>query len=326
MSQVKAVVSVIGQDQKGVVARFATYLAERGVNIEDIQQQVVHHHFLMDMLVDLSQMSPSLDELITGVLELGQRLEMQVRVTLHGQRRRKRIAVLASREPHCLEQLIEDEHAGRFRERGELVCVLSNHPLLEPLARDAGLPFEHRAADNKPDHMAWLVERLQHYQVDLVILARYMQIVSPEIVQAFPSRIINIHPSLLPHFPGAKPYHQAWESGVRVTGVTAHFVTEALDQGPIILQDVFHIDVGRDNAADVRAKGKKLEADVLSRATQMFLDEKLVVVDGKVVFRPGLSTMLDHLPDPANADNDNDNEQPTPHTAVDRDTLTDARP
>ncbi|NBC10415.1 MAG: formyltetrahydrofolate deformylase [Planctomycetes bacterium] len=293
MPAIKAVISVAGDDQKGVVARFATFLADRGVNILDIEQQVTRGKFLMDMLVDLADMAISLDELITGVLGLGQEIGMEVRVALHDQRRRKRAAVLVSRERHCLDRLIEDWEAGRMR--GDVVCVLGNHPDLEPIAKEAGLPFEWRTAkDDKPGHFTWLAERLAHYQPDVIALARYMQIVPPEIVEAYRHKIINIHPSLLPHFPGAKPYHQAWESGVRVAGCTSHYVTEDLDEGPIILQDVFHIDVGRDTAEDVRDKGQKLEGKILSDAVQMHLDEKLVVVDDKVVFRPGLSSFLDH--------------------------------
>lgn len=289
---VKAVVSVMGRDQKGVVARFATYLAEHGVNILDIQQQVVHAHFLMDMLVDLTDLSISLDEMITGLLELGKQIGMDVRVTLHSQRRVKKVVVLVSKEPHCLQRLIKDQNEGRLR--GKLVAVLANHGDLEPYAQQAGLPFEFTDSKDKAAHMAWLLERLTHYQPDLVVLARYMQIVSAPIVQAFRHRILNIHPSLLPHFPGAAPYKQAWESGMRITGCTAHFVTEALDEGPIVLQDVFHIDVGKDTADDVKAKGLALEAEVLSQACQMFLDEKLVVVEDKVVFRPGISAFLNH--------------------------------
>jgi formyltetrahydrofolate deformylase len=289
---VKAVVSVIGRDQKGVVARFATYLAEHGVNILDIQQQVVHGHFIMDMLVDLAELSISLDEMITGLLELGKQINMDVRVTLHSQRRKKRLVALVSKEEHCLERLIKDQREGRLR--GQIAAVLANHGDLEPVAQAAGLAFEFTDSKDKAQHMGWLRERLTHYQPDLVVLARYMQIVTTEVVAAFRYRIINIHPSLLPHFPGAAPYKQAWESGMRITGCTAHFVTEALDEGPIILQDVFHIDVGKDTAEEVKAKGLALEAEVLSGACQMFLDEKLVVVDDKVVFRPGISAFLNH--------------------------------
>ncbi|MEE9211741.1 MAG: formyltetrahydrofolate deformylase [Phycisphaeraceae bacterium] len=291
---IRAVVSVIGRDQKGVVARFATYLAEHGVNIEDLRQQVVHGQFIMDMLVDLADLTLSLDELITGLLDLGKQIEMDVRVALHGRRREKKVAVLVTKEPHCLERLIDDERAGRFSGRGRIDCVLSNHNDLETVATQAGIHFESMPSTDKAAHMAWLLETLQNRQIDVVVLARYMQIVSEPIVSAFRNRIINIHPSLLPYFPGAAPYKQAWESGVRVTGCTAHFVTESLDEGPVILQDVFHIEVGKDTAQDVKEKGLALEAQVLSQTLQMCLDEKLVAVDDKVVFRPGLSTFLDH--------------------------------
>ena len=293
MAAIKAVVSVIGKDQKGVVARFATYLAEHGINILDIEHQVVHGRFIMDMLVDLADMSMSLDELITALLKLGESIDMQVRVTLHDQPRQKRVALLVSKERHCLDELIESSRQLGYR--GEFVCVLSNHPDLQEIAEAAGLPFEFLPSkDNKQGHFDWLLERLQHYNVDVAALARYMQILPPSVVQAFPNKVINIHPSLLPYFPGAKPYHQAWEQGVRVTGCTAHFVTEELDAGPVILQDVFHINVGTDTAEDVRRKGQQLEGRVLAEAVKMFLDEKLVVIDDKVVFRPGLDTFLHH--------------------------------
>lgn len=290
MPQIKAVVSVIGRDQKGVVARFATYVAEHGVNILDLSQQVVHGQFLMDMLVDIADLSLSLDELITGLLELGKTLDMDVRISLHDQRRRKRIAVLVSREPHCLAQLIEDNDLGRLR--GEIACVIGNHDDLRSLADPLGVPFVVIPSSDKEAHFHELLAKLREHGADLVVLARYMQILPPEVVRAYPHRIINIHPSLLPHFPGARPYHQAWEQGVRVAGCTAHFVTDSLDEGPIILQDVFHIDVGKDTAEMVRDKGQTLEGQVLSQAVRMYLDEKLVVVEDKVVFRPGLSTFL----------------------------------
>lgn len=288
----KAVISVMGKDQKGVVARFATYVAERGINIEDIQQQVVHGQFIMDMLVDLSDLSVSLDELITGVLALGKSIDMEVRVALHDQQRRKRIAVLVSKEPHCLAHLLEEIQSGRLH--GDVQAVLSNHPELESLARASELTYAWKSAagEQKAPHQVWLEEKLKALDPDLIVLARYMQVLSPSIVQAFRNKIINIHPSLLPYFPGANAYEQAWKSGLRVSGCTAHFVTETLDEGPVILQDVFHIDVGKDDAQDVKRKGQVLEAQVLAQAVQMFLDEKLVVVNGKVVFKPGISRFL----------------------------------
>ena len=287
---VLAVVSVLGRDQKGVVAQFATYMAERGINIEDIEQRVVRGFFVMDMLVDLKDLSADLSELITGLIDLGRGMEMEVRVHLHSEKRRNKLALLVSKEPQCLLQLIEDHRHGKLH--GQIVGVFSNHPDLEPIAKEAGLTFAWQSADHLEAHFDWLHKSLQQRAADLVVLARYMRILPSRIIQAYQSRIVNIHPSLLPYFPGAAPYKQAFESGVRVHGCTAHFVTEQLDQGPVILQDVFHINVGADTLADVKRKGLELEGHVLSKAVQLYLDEELVVVEGKVIFKPGISRFL----------------------------------
>lgn len=295
MTRVLAIVNVLGSDQKGVVARISTFLAARDINIEDIEQRVVRGQFLMDMLIDITEASVSLDELITGLLAIGKDIGMDIRVTLHNERERKRVAVLVTREEHCLEQLVSDMRSGDLH--GEIVCVLSNHEALRPLAESAGLHFEWFPSEDKAAHEAFLLERLDAYRVDLVVLARYMQILTPAVVAPYAGRIINIHPSLLPYFPGANPYRRAWEDGVRVTGCTAHFVTEDLDAGPIILQDVFHIDVGVDSVDDVRRKGRLLEGVVLSRAVQLYLNNEVVVINGKVVFKPGMKTLLRDLGD-----------------------------
>jgi formyltetrahydrofolate deformylase len=287
---VLAVVSVLGKDQKGVVAQFATYVAERGINIEDIEQRVVRGFFLMDMLVDIKDLSTDLSDLITGLLDLGRKLDMEVRVHLHSERRQKKVAILVSKEPHCLERLLDDFSHQKLS--GSPVTILANHPDLEPLARQANIPFSFVPSDDPEKHFEWLLQSLQPLKPDLIVLARYMRILPKRFVGAFANRIINIHPSLLPYFPGAAPYKQAYESGVRVHGCTAHFVTQQLDEGPVILQDVFHINVGTDSLDDVKEKGLNLEADVLSRAIKLFLDEELVVVDGKVIFKPGISRFL----------------------------------
>lgn len=293
MSRVLAIVSVLGRDQKGVVARISTYLAERDVNIEDIEQRVVRGQFLMDMLVDITDASVSLDELVTGLLAIGSEIGMEITVNLHGERERRKVAILVSKEPHCLEQLIADHRAGLLN--GDFVTVLSNHETLRPIAEAAGLPFEWHPSNDKAAHEDFLLDRLNAAQADVVVLARYMQILTPKIVKPYEGRIINIHPSLLPYFPGANPYRRAWEDGVRVSGCTAHFVTEELDAGPIILQDVFQIDVGVDTVEDVRRKGRALEGKVLSRALQLYLNNEIVVINGKVVFKPGMRTLLRDL-------------------------------
>jgi len=280
-----AVISIIGRDQKGVVARVSTYLAQHNVNIENIEQRVMEGLFIMTMLVDLADLSVNLDQLILELKEIGNEMSMEVTVRLHGEKTRQRIAVLVSREPHCLEAIIHEHRDGELD--ADLAVVLSNHPDLEGVAAEHGVPFHHHPSTDKAAHMEFILRELHQVDPDLVVLARYMQVLPPELVQAYPNRIINIHPSLLPYYPGANAYKQAHEAGVRVCGCTAHFVTEDLDEGPVVLQDVFHIKVGEDTLDEVKRRGQELEAEVLVGAVKMFVREELVVSDGKVLFRPG---------------------------------------
>ncbi len=299
-STARAVVSVTGPDRKGVVAGFTGCLTGLGSNILEVDQKVVEGVFMMDMLVDNIDCADQgigggFDEALAAV---GQSMGMSA-VVRRASDPRPRVAILATREPHCLNQLTEDAAHDRFR--GDFVCVLANHETLEQRAAAAGLPFECKSIvkDGGPEHdkaahFAWIRDRLAHYNVDLVVLARYMQIVPPELVAIYPSKIINIHPSLLPAFPGARPYHAAWDKGVRFAGCTCHYVTDELDQGPIITQGHFDIDVGHDTAADVRQRGQQLESRLLSDAVAHHLDHRLIVVGRRVVIRPGLSRFLDH--------------------------------
>jgi formyltetrahydrofolate deformylase len=285
MARNLAVVSVIGRDQKGVVARISTYLASHSINIEDIEQRVMEGLFIMTMLVDLSELDTSLDDMILGLKRIGDEIHMDVSVRLHSAPERKRIAVLVTKEPHCLQQLATDVAAGSLN--ADIAAVLSNHETLRPLAVRHGLPFFSKPSSDKAAHETFLLDQLAEAGPHLVVLARYMQILSPRLIGCYPNRIINIHPSLLPYHPGPNAYKQAWEAGVRVSGCTAHFVTPELDAGPVILQDVFHIQVGSDTLDEVRARGQALEANVLSRAVQLYVNDQLVVKDNKVIFRPG---------------------------------------
>ena len=280
-----AVVSVIGGDQKGIVARISTYLAGQSINIETIEQHITEGLFIMTMLVDFADVTVSLDELVLELKRIGRELGMDVSLRLHGARRRKRLAVLVSRERHCLARLATAHAAGELDV--DIVVVLSNHPDLEPIASEHGLEFRHFPALEKDAHIDFVMAELEKADPDLVVLARYMQVLPPRVVAAYPNRIINIHPSLLPYYPGPNAYKQAFASGARVCGCTAHFVTDQLDEGPVILQDVFHIDPGKDRLNDIRSRGRELEADVLLRAVRMYVREQLVAADGKVVFRPG---------------------------------------
>ena len=282
-----AVLSVIGRDQKGVVARISTHLAGQSINIEDIVQRVVEGLFVMTMKIDVGEMTVSLDELVLGLKCIGEELGMETSLRLLSERPRRRVALLVSKEPHCLETLLRDRDRGLIP--ADYLAVLSNHEVLRDLAERNGLEFRWHPSTDKAAHFAFMRSELDALQPDLVVLAGYMQVLPPEIVARWPSRIMNIHPSLLPYHPGANAYRQAWEEGVRVSGCTAHFVTEQLDQGPVILQDVFTIRVGEDTLVDVKRHGMALEGEVLSKAVQLFVTDQLLVKDRKVIFRPGMA-------------------------------------
>ena len=283
MNRVLAIVSVLGRDQKGVVARISTYLADQDINIEDIEQRVVRGQFLMDMLVDITGATVSLDELVVGLLAIGREIDMEIRVTLHNKRERPKVGVLVSKESHCLEQLITDHSAGL--RHGDLVTVVGNHEDLRPVAESAGIPFAWRPSDDKDAHEAFVVEELGRAGADVVVLARYMQILSSEFCQFLRGRAINIHHSFLPSFKGAKPYYQAHERGVKLIGATAHYVTAELDEGPIIEQDVERVDHTL-SPEDFTAVGRDVECVVLARAVRWHVEHR-VLLNGKktVVFR-----------------------------------------
>jgi len=271
----RAVVSVIGRDQKGVVARISTYLASCNINIEDIEQRVMEGLFIMTMLVDLSDVSTTLDELVMGLRRIGEEMHMETTLRLAGgTAERKRVAVLVTKEPHCLAQLLQDRDAGALN--GDLVVALSNHPDLEPLAREHGIPFLWAPSTDKKAHEDFLVARLAEQKPDLVVLARYMQILSAGFVDRWPSAIINIHHSFLPAFMGGRPYHQAHERGVKIVGVTAHYATAELDDGPIIDQDVVRVS-HRDAVEDLQRRGRDLEVVVLARAVRAHVEHRVLV-------------------------------------------------
>jgi formyltetrahydrofolate deformylase len=278
-----AVVSVIGRDQKGVVARICTYLASCNTNIEDIEQRVVEGLFIMTMVVDLADVTQSLDELILGLKEIGTEMHLEVSVRLHGERTRKRIAVLVSREPHCLQQLQADHAAGLIA--GDFVGVLSNHDLLRPLAEDAGIPFASHPSADKESHQTWLLERLREWRPDLVVLARYMQIIAPPMVAQYRNRIINIHPSLLPKYPGLHTHRRALEARDSLHGASVHYVTAELDGGPVLACSEIAIEAG-DDADSLAARLLPREHALLCRCVQWIaegraqLRDKLVHFDG----------------------------------------------
>ena len=202
--------------------------------------------------------------------------------SLHYSDRPLRMAVFVSRDPWCLYDILARARSGEWQV--EVPLVVGNHPDLEPVARQFGVPFHHfpMTKETKEEVETRQLELLKQERINFIVLARYMQILSGRFVQAYPSNVINIHHAFLPAFPGAKPYHSARERGVKMVGATSHYVTETLDAGPIIEQDVQRVS-HRHSVADLVRIGRDLEKIVLSRAIWRHLQRKVIVHGGRTV-------------------------------------------
>ncbi|WP_134671396.1 formyltetrahydrofolate deformylase [Halorussus marinus] len=275
-------ITVVGDDDTGLIARVTTLLFERGINIEDLDQAVRDDLFRMTMRVDASDAEVDRERLRADLRELGRDLEVDVRVRYPSEREARRLAVLVTKESHCLERICEAVASGELD--AEIGVVVGNHPDLRPVAEAYDVPFHDVGdADGNPDE-GELLDLLAEYDADLVVLARYMRILGPNVVFRYEGRIINVHPSLLPAFPGAKAYRQAKEAGVRVAGVTAHYVTTDLDQGPIVAQRAF--DAPDDATVEtLKRRGQPLEADVLLEAVRLHLNDDVAIHRGRTELR-----------------------------------------
>ncbi len=254
-------VTVIGKDKSGVIARICQFLFDCGGNIEELDQHVTHGLFTMHLQVSWPSTGDTSQAMEAGLVAMGKELGMDVQFRpAEADNGKTRIGLLVTKEVHAPRAVLEACRDGTID--GHVVTMLGNHEALASLAAEYDIPFEHVPDADKKAHEARMLERLHEADVDLVVLARYMRILSPNFVWRYPHRILNIHPSLLPAFPGAVPYRQAVERGVRVAGVTAHLVTVDLDQGPIVAQAAFPVPAGA-SVADVVAQGRHHEEKVL---------------------------------------------------------------
>jgi formyltetrahydrofolate deformylase len=235
------------------------------------------------MHVDTSGMVVTEATLREDPHELGEDLGLDVQVRFPNERETRSIAVLVTKESHCLEAILEAAEDGLD---AEISVVVGNHDDLYTLAEEHGVPFYDVGDSDGQVDEEWLLDILAEHDVDLMVLARFMRILSPDVVFRYENRIINVHPSLLPSFPGAQAYRQAIEEGVRIAGVTAHYVTTDLDQGPIITQRAF--DVPDDaTPAELRERGQPLEAEALLEAIELHLAGDVVVRHGRTHLRDG---------------------------------------
>jgi len=275
-------ITVIGEDDTGLIANVTTLLFERGINIEDLDQAVRDDVFRMTMHVDTDDMVCTQAKLRDDLDDLGDELGVDVQVRFPADRETQALAVLVTKESHCLEAIFEAWASGEID--ADVEVVIGNHDDLQPLAEQYEVPF-HDIGDEKgtPDEDE-LLDLLADYDVDLVVLARYMRILSPDVVFRYENRIINVHPSLLPSFPGAEAYLQAIEEGVRIAGVTAHYVTTDLDQGPIITQRAFNVPP-ESEPEDLQRMGQPLEAEALLEAIDLHLNDDVTVHRGRTQLR-----------------------------------------
>jgi formyltetrahydrofolate deformylase len=263
-------------DQPGLIARVSGFLAGAGLNIVDVDQHSsAEGRFFMRMVFDRLPDSERDGLELRFAKEIGEPFEMDYE--FHETARTRRVAVMVSREDHCLSDLLWRWRSGDLG--GELAMVLSNHPDHAHQVESVGLPFHHIPVDSgtRAEAERQALELLQG--VDLLVLARYMQILSEDFLRVLAAPAINIHHSFLPAFVGADPYHRAYERGVKLIGATAHYVTADLDAGPIIAQDVEPVD-HRDEIADMIRRGRDVERVVLARAVMAHLDDR-VLVDGE---------------------------------------------
>jgi len=269
-------------DRKGLVAAIADFLYRHNANIlhADQHQDAENNLFLMRVEWDLNDFGIAPEAFAEHFSPVADRFQMQWQLKLS--RQRPRIAIMVSHYDHCLVDLLYRHQSG------ELACdiplIVSNHKATQRLAEFYGIPFHHieMTKDNKAEAEARQFALFDQHQIDLIVLARYMQILSPDFVQRYPQRIINIHHSFLPAFIGARPYHRAFERGVKLIGATSHYVTEVLDEGPIIEQDIMRVS-HRDQIDDLIQKGRDLEKVVLSRAVRWHIENRILLYANKTV-------------------------------------------
>ena len=270
-------------DQKGIIAAVTNFIHQSQGNITYIDQYVDRPNavFFMRVECDLNGNDFNFQDFKAQFhQDLGKRFSLHCDFYLKN--KKPKMAVFVSKYEHCLYDILAKQESGELA--AEIPFILSNHPDLEIIAKRFEIPFYYIAVnkDNKPEAEAKQLELLKEHEVDFIVLARYMQIVSPQLIDQLTHKIINIHHSFLPAFPGAKPYHSAFERGVKIIGATSHYVTEELDAGPIIEQDITRV-THLNSIADFIEKGRDMERIVLLRALKLHVNRKVMVYGNKTV-------------------------------------------
>ena len=278
-----AILLIHCKDQPGIISAVTQFLADHNGNIVDLDEHVDRDHgvFFMRLEWQMDQFNIPKDELRAYFQEnYGEKYEMDWR--LYFTSKKPKMALFVTKLSHCLFDVLGRYQAGDWDV--EIPLIISNHEHLLSVAETFKIPFHHLpiTKENKEEQEQQQLELLKSHQVDFIVLARYMQILSENFINQYPNKIINIHHSFLPAFPGAKPYHSAFERGVKIIGATSHYVTTDLDAGPIIEQDVVRVS-HKDSVKTLIRKGQDLEKIVLSRAIYKHLHRKVLVFNNKTV-------------------------------------------
>lgn len=269
-----------GPDQPGLVSKVASWIFDKGSNIEHADQHKDTEANIFFQRVEWTPSGNPQDEADAFERFAQKELKMETKVALNSSK--PNIALLVSKTDHCFHDIILRFKANELD--GNIACIISNHKDLEKAAEVYQIPFYYIpvTGSNKEAAEKAQIEVLKKHSIRLVILARYMQILSSELLQQIQTPVINIHHSFLPAFAGGKPYHQAYERGVKIIGATAHYATADLDEGPIIYQDVTRIN-HRNTIADLISKGKDLEKLVFAQAVRLHLNNRILVYNNKTV-------------------------------------------
>jgi len=280
-----AVIKLQCKDVEGIVYHVSRFIYELGGNIITSQQyqEELDQRFFTRVRFDLAKVTGSREDLESVFADIARRFNMTWEITYSD--RRKRMAIMVSKYDHCLYDLFLRHQYGELEV--DIPLVVSNHPDLVPVAEHFNMPFYHIsvAQGQKETSEAQTLELFREHEIDFVVLARYMQILTPILLEAYPNKVINVHHGFLPAFKGARPYHQAYEHGVKIIGATSHYASEKLDMGPIIEQETIRVDSSH-SIDDMLQMGRDIERQVLAKAVRAHIEDRIIVYKNRtLVFR-----------------------------------------
>ena len=281
-NNLSAILLLSCRDRSGLVSRISHFVFERGGNILDLDEHVDTNekHFFVRITWDMKNFSIPASEIANAFAPMAKEFNAEWEINFTG--KNLRVAIFVSKYDHCLQEILWRQRLGEFNI--DIPLIISNHEDLKPIADYYGIPFHVFPVkkENKDEQEKKELELLKENKIDAVVLARYMQILTPKFISAYPNKIINIHHSFLPAYAGNNPYKQAYDRGVKIIGATSHYVTEVLDDGPIIEQDIIRIS-HKDTVSDLIRKGRDLERLILARALYYHAHHRVLVFGKKTI-------------------------------------------